>query len=73
MVCIIFIVHTMHDCCAQLKMGLPHAYLYLAVVLDLFARKVGGWAMAPDMQATLMCKALQLAFMAFFYKPVGVT
>ena len=36
-------------------------WLYLAVVLDLFARKVVGWAMAPDMQATLVCKALQLA------------
>ena len=34
-------------------------WLYLAVVLDLFARKVLGWAMAPDMQATLVCRALQ--------------
>lgn len=36
-------------------------WLYLAVVLDLYARKVVGWAMAPDMQATLVCSALQLA------------
>ena len=36
-------------------------WLYLAVVLDLFARKVVGWAMAPDMQAGLVCQALQLA------------
>ena len=36
-------------------------WLYLAVVLDLFARKVVGWAMAPSMQAGLVCKALQLA------------
>lgn len=36
-------------------------WLYLAVVLDLFARKVVGWAMAPDMRATLVCQALQLA------------
>lgn len=36
-------------------------WLYLAVVLDLFARKVVGWAMASDMQATLVCRALQLA------------
>ena len=36
-------------------------WLYLAVVLDLFARKVVGWAMAPEMQATLVCQALQLA------------
>jgi hypothetical protein len=27
MVCMIFIVHTMHDCWAQLKMGLPPAYV----------------------------------------------
>ena len=36
-------------------------WLYLAVVLDLFARKVVGWAMASDMQATLVCRALQVA------------
>ena len=36
-------------------------WLYLAVVLDLFARKVVGWAMAPHMQSTLVCQALQLA------------
>ena len=36
-------------------------WLYLAVVLDLVARKVVGWAMAPDMPATLVCQALQLA------------
>ena len=36
-------------------------WLYLAVVLDLFARKVVGWAMAADMQAGLVCRALQLA------------
>ena len=36
-------------------------WLYLAVVLDLFARKVVGWAMAPDMHATLVCQALKLA------------
>ena len=36
-------------------------WLYLAVVLDLFARKVVGWAMAPNMQAGLVCRTLQLA------------
>ena len=36
-------------------------WLCLTVVLDLFARKVVGWAMAPDMQARLVCRALQLA------------
>jgi transposase InsO family protein len=36
-------------------------WLYLAVVLDLSARKVVGWAMAAEMQAGLVCSALQLA------------
>ena len=36
-------------------------WLYLAAVLDLFAHKVVGWAMALDMQARLVCRALQLA------------
>ena len=36
-------------------------WLYLAVVLDLYARKVVGWAMAPSMHADLVCTALQLA------------
>jgi transposase InsO family protein len=36
-------------------------WLYLAVVLDLFARKVVGWAMAPNMPAELVCTALQMA------------
>ncbi|TDS70433.1 transposase InsO family protein [Comamonas sp. JUb58] len=36
-------------------------WLYLAVVLDLYARKVVGWAMAPTMHAELVCTALQLA------------
>lgn len=36
-------------------------WLYLAAVLDLYARKVVGWAMAPQMPAALVCSALQLA------------
>jgi putative transposase len=35
-------------------------WLYLAAVLDLFARKVVGRAMAPAMQASLVCRALHL-------------
>jgi transposase InsO family protein len=31
------------------------------VVIDLFSRKVIGWAMAPSMPATLVCDALQMA------------
>ena len=36
-------------------------WLYLAVVLDLYSRKVVGWTMAPNMPAELVCTALQLA------------
>ena len=36
-------------------------WLYLAVVLDLFSRKIVGWAMAPNMPAELVCSAMQLA------------
>ena len=36
-------------------------WLYLAAVLDLHSRKIVGWAMAPEMPATLVCTALQMA------------
>ena len=36
-------------------------WLYLAVVLDLFSRKVVGWSMAPNMPSTLVCDALRMA------------
>jgi len=36
-------------------------WLYLAVVLELYSRKVIGWAMAPSMPAELVCTALSLA------------
>lgn len=36
-------------------------WLYLAIVLDLYSRKVVGWAMAPSMPAELVCRALQMA------------
>jgi putative transposase len=36
-------------------------WLYLAAVLDLYARKVVGWAMSPHMPAELVCEALQMA------------
>jgi putative transposase len=34
---------------------------YLAAVMDLHARKIVGWAMAPEMPATLVCTALKMA------------
>ena len=36
-------------------------WLYLAIVLDLYSRKVVGWAMAPSMPAELVCTALTMA------------
>ena len=36
-------------------------WLYLAIVLDLFSRRVVGWAMAARMTAALVCDALTAA------------
>jgi transposase InsO family protein len=36
-------------------------WLYLAVVIDLFSRKIVGWSMASHMQASLVCEAVQMA------------
>lgn len=36
-------------------------WLYLAAVMDLYSRKIVGWATAPTMQAELVCSALQMA------------
>ena len=36
-------------------------WLYLAVVMDLFSRKIVGWAMASHMQTSLVSNALQMA------------
>jgi len=37
-------------------------WLFLAVVLDLFSRKVVGWSMRPDMQRDLVVDALDMAW-----------
>ena len=39
-------------------------WLYLAAVLDLHSQKIVGWAMAPEMPATLVCAALQMALLS---------
>jgi putative transposase len=39
-------------------------WLYLAIVIDLFSRRVVGWAMAPSMPATLVCDALRMGVQA---------
>ncbi len=36
-------------------------WLYLAVVIDLFSRKVVGWSMSSRMTARLICDALTMA------------
>ena len=36
-------------------------WLYLAVLIDLYFRKVVGWAMSERMTADLVCDALQMA------------
>lgn len=36
-------------------------WLYLAVVIDLYSRKVVGWSMSHRMKASLVCDALQMA------------
>ena len=36
-------------------------WLFLAAVMDLFSRRIVGWAMAPTMSATLVCQALHMA------------
>ena len=38
-------------------------WLFLAVVIDLFSRKVVGWSMRPDMQRTLVIDALEMAWL----------
>lgn len=40
---------------------LLEAFVYLAVVLDAFSRKVIGWAMADHLQASLALQALEMA------------
>jgi len=46
-------------------------WLYLAVVLDLYSRRVVGWAMSSRMSAALVCDALTMALWRR-KKPAGV-
>lgn len=39
-------------------------WLYLAIVLDLFSRRIVGWSMAPSLERTLVVNALQMAIAA---------
>lgn len=46
-------------------------FVYWAVVIDLFSRKVIGWAMSDTMEAKLVCDALEMALSNRGY-PTGV-
>lgn len=39
-------------------------WLYLAAVLDLYSRRIVGWAMAPSMPTQLVCQALHMAIVS---------
>jgi transposase InsO family protein len=41
--------------------GTDEGWLYLAAVLDLYSRKIVGWAMSERMTAALVCDALRMA------------
>ncbi len=43
------------------SLGTEEGWLYLAVVIDLYARRVVGWSMSERMSADLACDALTLA------------
>jgi putative transposase len=51
---------------------LAEAFVYLAVILDAFSRKVVGWAMADHLQASLALKALEMALQSRSVTPGGL-
>ncbi len=53
------------------SIGTNAGWLYLAVVLDLYSRKVVGWSMSERMTATLVCDALRIALFRR-HRPRGV-
>lgn len=40
---------------------LPHGFCYVAIVLDVFTRKVVGWSIATTMETALVIEALEMA------------
>jgi transposase InsO family protein len=49
----------------------PEGWLYLAVFIDLYSRKVVGWSMGERMTANLACDALKMAWFRC-QRPSGV-
>ena len=41
--------------------AIGEGWLYLAVVLDLFSRRIVGWSMGTTIDAALACRALEMA------------
>ena len=39
-----------------------YGWLFLAVVIDLFSRRVVGWSIQTDMQSSLVSDALEMAW-----------
>ena len=51
---------------------LAEAFVYLAVILDAFSRKVVGWAMEDHLQASLALEALDMALQSRSITPGGL-
>ena len=49
----------------------PQGWLYLAVIIDLYSRRVVGWSMGERMTASLVCDALRMAWFRT-RRPTGV-
>jgi putative transposase len=56
----------------RLYVRLDEAFVYLAVVLDAFSRKVVGWAMADHLRAELALVALEMALAQRAVTPGGL-
>ena len=66
------VTHPNHVWCGDVTyIRVGQRWAYLAVVLDLFARKPVGWAMSLSPDSDLTCQALQVAF-ELRAKPRGV-
>jgi len=52
-------------------LGTEQGWLYLAVVIDLFSRRIIGWAMSHRMKADIVCEALEMA-LSKRQNPTGV-
>jgi putative transposase len=75
---------TQNGCGHHLNIWTDEGWLYLAVVLELYSRRVIGWTIAERMTATLVCDALIMAlaskgakrdhcpFMVNGFKPVSM-